>query len=147
MPYFKDPTADDDERFTVEDDRPADWWMHDPVDTRRSRLGLDDPKSLSQQVGLTIATILVAVLVMALMFIILTAVEEKAPQGFRIAGKILFETAFAFFVLVVVYIWYKASWFRDVYLAVEKKFLLVCKLLVVSAFLVPVLAIIVARLR
>lgn len=146
MPLPYDPSSDD-ERFTVEDDRPADWWQHDPVDNRRSRLGLDDPKTLAQQIGLTIATILVAVLVMALMFILLTAVEEKAPQGFRIAGKILFETAFAFFVLVVVYIWYKASWFRDVYLAVETKFLLVCKLLILSVFLVPVVAMIVAHLK
>lgn len=146
MPLPYDPSSDD-ERFTVEDDRPADWWQHDLVDNRRSRLGLDDPKTLAQQIGLTIATILVAVLVMALMFILLTAVEEKAPQGFRIAGKILFETAFAFFVLVVVYIWYKGSWFRDVYLAVETKFLLVCKLLILSVFLVPVVAMIVAHLK
>lgn len=137
LPY----DASEDELFTVEDDRPRDWWMRDHVAERRSRLGLDDPKTLAQQIGLTVATLFVAAFVMILMFILLTHAQEKAPQGFHIVGKVLFETAFAFFVLVVVYIWYKAPWFKDVYLAVETKFLLVCKLLVLTAFLIPFLAI------
>ncbi len=131
------PPEPADELFRIEDDRPRDPWGDEPADARRSRLGVDDSRGVLHRIGLTIATLMVGSLVVLAMFGLFVAVNVQVngvPWGVRFLVNAAIETVLAFFLLVVVYIWWRPPWFREIYLSVETKFLFLIRGLVLVAF-------------
>ena len=87
---------------------------------RRSRLGLDEPQTAMQKLLLSMASLGVLALVLPGLAAGLVHVAQW-PQPWRFITYFVAEVVFIFLLLVVIYLWWKPPWFKEVYLAVESK--------------------------
>jgi hypothetical protein len=94
----------------------------------QSRLGLDQPHSLLERLGLFLSVLFLGPLIGLLLLAGLSVVEGPAKS----VAMILLESLGVFWIAVLVYIWWRPRWFRRIYLWTEGKLILVVQLLILG---------------
>lgn len=95
---------------------------------KQSRLGLDQPHSLLERLGLFLSVLVLGPLIGLLLLAGVLVVEGPAQS----LAKILLESLGLFWIAALVYIWWRPRWFRKIYLWIEGKLILVVQLLIVG---------------
>ena len=107
------------------------------MNDERSQLGLDDDDSFWTRLGQFLATLLVGPLIGSVLF---TAVMPNAQgQWWETIALLILEAFACFWVLVLIFIWWRPPWFRHFYLMIERKAILVARIasaLIVAWFIV-----------
>lgn len=99
-------------------------------DERRSQLGLDDDNSLWERLFQFIVTVILGLLIGLILATAMGAVQPPWSKVIRHAC----ETLFVFWVLLLVYIWWKPRWLRRIYLWFEAKILLAIQIGTICVF-------------
>lgn len=94
----------------------------------RSLLGLDEPQSFLKKLGLFVSALLMGLLIAPLVFL---GVHYLEPPWRDIATWVS-ESLAVFWILVLIFIWWRPLWFRRVYLATERKVVIVIRLIVLG---------------
>ena len=92
----------------------------------RSLLGLDEPQSIAEKLGLFLSALLIGMLVGPLIFL---GIQHLEPR-WRTVGLCVSESLAAFWVCLLVFIWWRPAWFRRIYLSVERKVVLAVQIIV-----------------
>jgi hypothetical protein len=97
----------------------------------RSQLGLDDPQTILEKLGLFFSVLFLGPI---LGLLLMVGVVPFTGLG-RVLAWIVLETLGMFWLAVLVYIWWRPLWFRRIYLAVERKVIFIVRVTIVGGLL------------
>jgi hypothetical protein len=97
----------------------------------RSQLGLDDPQTILEKLGLFFSVLFLGPI---LGLLLMVGVVPFTGLG-RVLAWIVLETLGMFWLAVLVYIWWRPLWFRRIYLAVERKVIFIIRVTIVGGLL------------
>ena len=107
------------------------------MNDERSQLGLDDDDSFWTRLGQFLATLLVGPLIGSVLFFVV--MPNAQGQWWETIALLVLEAFACFWVLVLIFIWWRPPWFRHFYLMIERKAILVARIasaMIVAWFIV-----------
>lgn len=97
----------------------------------RSLLGLDEPHTFFEKLGLFVAALVLGPLIALLMLLV---IHVLGPPWNQIAMWVA-ESLAMFWICVLVFIWWRPPWFRRIYLQIERKVVLAIQIIGLGIFL------------
>jgi hypothetical protein len=115
----------------------------DSLRDRRSLLGLDEEQSFLHKLGQFLSALCLGPLVGLLLLVGVDRLEKP----WRVIAQHLCETLGLFWALLLIFIWWRPSWFRRLYLSAEQKAILVVRLVGLACLFVIGAAMLIEWLR
>jgi hypothetical protein len=115
----------------------------EPVRERRSLLGLDEEHSLLEKLGLFLTALFLGPLLGLLLF----AGVNPLKQPWRSLAGCFCEALAVFWVCLLVFIGWRPPWFRMLYLAAERKVVLIVRFVCLASLLFVAVVVLVRWLR
>jgi hypothetical protein len=106
-------------------------------------LGLDEEQSFLHRLGLFLSALFLGPLLGLLLFAGVYTLEGP----WRVIAQYFCETLALFWALLLVFIWWRPSWFRRLYLSAERKAILVVRIIGLACLLVVGAAMLIEWLR
>ena len=109
----------------------------------RSLLGLDEPHSILEKLGLFLSTLLIGPIIAALIFL---GVQYLEPPWRDVAIWVS-ESLAVFWICLLVFIWWRPPWFRRIYLTFERKVVIAVRIIGFGFFIYFAVIIFIGWLR
>lgn len=97
----------------------------------RSLLGLDEPHSFREKLGLFLSALLLGPLIAALVFL---GIQYLEPPWRHVATWVS-ESLAVFWICLLVFIWWRPLWFRKIYLTFERKVVIAIRIIGLGLFI------------
>ncbi|MBS0201904.1 MAG: hypothetical protein JSS49_03330 [Planctomycetes bacterium] len=109
----------------------------------RSLLGLDQPHSFLEKLGLFLTTLIMGPLIAGLIFLGIGYLGSP----WREVATWVSESLAVFWICLLVFIWWRPTWFRRIYLPVEQKVVIAIRIIGMGFFAYFAIVIFVGWLR
>jgi hypothetical protein len=112
------------------------------MSNRRSGLGLDEKQTFLEKLGLFLSVLFLGPLI----GVFLVMGVSMANEPWRTIGYVCLETVAVFWVLVLIFIWWRPLWLRTIYLHAERNVLLLVNGILVVGLIASLLGLAVAAI-